>query len=63
MSKPKIINIEIELDMDLLREDFNNENLVTGNIVKMLVTEINGRGIKVLRTTQLLNKDPSWKGE
>ena len=63
MNKPKIINIEIELDMDLIREDFDNENLVTGNIVNMLVTEIKGRGIRVLRTTQLLNKDPYWKGE
>ena len=58
----KIINIEIELDMNELRKTFHDDSLLSGDIVRMLcrdINEENSKGaaiIKVVRATQLLEK-------
>ena len=62
MDKNKKVSIEIELDMDQIREVFRDENLLTADIVKMLCKEISMKNnnqveiIKVVRATQLLEK-------
>ena len=62
MDKNKKVSIEIELNMDQIREVFRDENLLTADIVKMLCKEISMKNnnqveiIKVVRATQLLEK-------
>jgi len=62
MGNNKKVSIEIELDMDQIREVFKDENLLTADIVKMLCKEISMKNnnqveiIKVVRATQLLEK-------
>ena len=62
MDNNKKVSIEIELDMDQIREVFKDESLLTADIVKMLCKEINMKNnneveiIKVVRATQLLEK-------
>ena len=58
----KKVSIEIELDMDELRKVFNDDTLLSGDIVRRITNQIkmeNGNGdeiIKVVRATQLLEK-------
>jgi hypothetical protein len=58
----KKVSIEIELDMDELRKTFNDDSLLSGDIVRRICKQIkmeNNEGaeiIKVIRATQLLEK-------
>ena len=58
----KKVSIEIELDMDKLREAFKDDSLLSGDIVRKICKQIkmeNDNGteiIKVVRATQLLEK-------
>tara|TARA_R100001086_G_scaffold78026_1_gene37804 strand:+ start:2618 stop:2857 length:240 start_codon:yes stop_codon:yes gene_type:complete len=62
MASNKKVSLNIELDMDSIREVFKDENLNTTDIVNMLSKEIkmkNNNGdeiIKVVKATQLLVK-------